>query len=96
VVENVLKMDGVLVMEAITTPEARYETYVRSVDLINTIVFPGSCCPSLHALMNAAYQNSLLSLEVSEPLALWKRAKLKLSYSRCSTLITSVSTTRKR
>ena len=30
-VEQVLKSDGVLVMEAITTPESRYETYLRCV-----------------------------------------------------------------
>jgi len=61
--EQLLHADGVLVMEAITTPEMRYETYRRSTDFINTIIFPGSCCPSLHALVHAAYQNSCLTLE---------------------------------
>jgi precorrin-6B methylase 2 len=50
-VEQVLSHDGILVMEAITTPEARYESYLRSTDFINTIIFPGGCCPSLHALI---------------------------------------------
>jgi cyclopropane-fatty-acyl-phospholipid synthase len=62
-VEQVLSHDGILVMEAITTPEARYESYIRSTDLINTIIFPGSCCPSLHALIDASYKNSTLTLE---------------------------------
>ena len=80
-VEQVLAHDGILVMEAITTPEQRYETYLRSTDLINTIIFPGSCCPSLHALVDAAYHQSTLTLEhveniglhYAETLAEWRR-----------------------
>jgi len=80
-VERVLAEDGVLVMEAITTPEARYETYRRTTDFINTIVFPGSCCPSLHALVDASYRNSRLTLEhvdniglhYARTLAEWRR-----------------------
>jgi cyclopropane-fatty-acyl-phospholipid synthase len=62
-VEQVLAHDGVLVMEAITTPEERYETYRRSTDFINTVIFPGGCAPSLHALVDAAYSESALTLE---------------------------------
>ena len=80
-VEQLLKYDGILVMEAITTPESRYETYLRSTDLINTIIFPGSCCPSLHALIDASYKWSTLTLEhidnigihYAETLAEWRR-----------------------
>jgi cyclopropane-fatty-acyl-phospholipid synthase len=80
-VEQVLAPQGILVMEAITTPEMRYETYRRSTDFINTIIFPGSCCPSLHALVDAAYQNSCLTLEhvsniglhYARTLAEWRR-----------------------
>lgn len=81
VVEQVLAHDGILVMEAITTPEQRYETYIRSTDFINTIIFPGSCCPSLHALVDAAYQQSSLTLKhieniglhYAQTLAEWRR-----------------------
>lgn len=80
-VEQVLTHDGILVMEAITTPEMRYETYLRSTDFINTIIFPGSCCPSLHALVDAAYKQSCLTLEhidniglhYARTLAEWRR-----------------------
>jgi cyclopropane-fatty-acyl-phospholipid synthase len=80
-VEQVLAPNGILVMEAITTPEQRYETYLRSTDFINTIIFPGSCCPSLHALVDAAYKQSCLTLEhidniglhYAETLAEWRR-----------------------
>jgi cyclopropane-fatty-acyl-phospholipid synthase len=68
-------------MEAITTPELRYESYVRSTDFINTIIFPGSCCPSLHALVDAAYKQSSLTrkhidnigLHYAQTLAEWRR-----------------------
>jgi cyclopropane-fatty-acyl-phospholipid synthase len=80
-VEQVLSRTGVLVMQAITTPEERYETYRRSTDFINTIIFPGSCCPSLHALVGAMYKESTLCLEhidniglhYAETLAEWRR-----------------------
>jgi len=80
-VEQVLTLDGVLVMEAITTTEERYEQYLKSTDFINTIIFPGSCCPCLHALVDAAYQGSRLTLEhidniglhYAQTLADWRR-----------------------
>jgi cyclopropane-fatty-acyl-phospholipid synthase len=80
-VEQVLSRDGVMVMQAITTPEERYETYRRSTDFINTIIFPGSCCPSLSSLIEAMYKESTLCLEhidniglhYAETLAEWRR-----------------------
>ena len=76
-VEQVLKYDGVLVMEAITTPEARYETYLRSTDFINTIIFPGGIAPSLHALIDASYKWSTLSLEHIDNIGLHYAETLK-------------------
>lgn len=80
-VEQVLASDGILVMEAITTTEERYENYLQSTDFINTIIFPGSCCPCLHALVDAAYKGSRLTLEhidniglhYAQTLADWRR-----------------------
>jgi cyclopropane-fatty-acyl-phospholipid synthase len=80
-VEQVLTPNGILVMEAITTAEERYENYLRSTDFINTVIFPGSCCPSLHALVDAAYRGSRLTLEhidniglhYAQTLADWRR-----------------------
>jgi len=55
--------------------------YLKSTDFINTIVFPGSCCPSLTALMSAMATHSPLSLEgfinidvhYAETLREWRR-----------------------
>jgi hypothetical protein len=49
-------VEQVLSPKAINTTEERYENYLQSTDFINTVIFPGSCCPSLHALVDAAYR----------------------------------------
>jgi cyclopropane-fatty-acyl-phospholipid synthase len=65
-VELLLKPSGIFVMEAITTPECRYKENVKSADFINTIIFPGSCCPSLKALIDAMASCSTMALEGAE------------------------------
>ena len=62
-VELLLETEGIFVMQAITMPDARYPAYVKSADFINTIIFPGGCCPSLSALLNAMASRSTLHLE---------------------------------
>jgi len=90
--EAVLAPGGVLVMEAITTPEMRYETYRRSADFINTIVFPGSCCPSLHALVDAAQKESVLSLEVSNRASHVVRRQQSMKLTRSIFLLRLIGT----
>lgn len=62
-VEKLLATEGIFVMQAITMPDSRYPTYVKSADFCNTIIFPGGCCPSLSALLEAMATNSTLHLE---------------------------------
>lgn len=62
-VNALLKQDGIFVMQAITMPDARYPVYHKSADFLNTIIFPGGCCPSLSALLNAMALKSTLHLE---------------------------------
>lgn len=47
---RLLKPDGMLLLQAITIPEQRFEPYRRSVDFIQRYVFPGGCLPSLGAI----------------------------------------------
>ena len=80
-VEALLAPHGVFVMQAITTPESRYPGIKNSADFINTIIFPGGCCPSLHALLDAMQSKSTLHLEgfdnislhYAETLRQWRR-----------------------
>lgn len=62
-INSLLKLDGIFVMQAITMPDARYPVYHKSADFLNTIIFPGGCCPSLSALLNAMALRSTLHLE---------------------------------
>ena len=79
-VNTLLCNDGIFVMQAITMPDARYPVYVKSADFLNTIIFPGGCCPSLSALLQAMSQSSTLHLEnlinlnlhYAETLKLWR------------------------
>jgi len=45
-----LKPDGAALIQAITMPDHHYDRYLDSPDFINRYIFPGSCCPSLHAI----------------------------------------------
>ena len=51
--DRLLSPSGLVVVQVITTPEVRYESYRKSSDFINKHIFPGSCCPSFHALVHA-------------------------------------------
>jgi cyclopropane-fatty-acyl-phospholipid synthase len=59
---DLLKPDGRMVLQAITMPDQRYDQYRRSVDFIQRFVFPGSCVPSVAAMMNANAASSDLKL----------------------------------
>ncbi len=69
-IDRLLVQDGIFVMEAITTPEVRYREYLKSTDFISTVIFPGSCCPSLTAMINAMEKHSSFSLEGFDNIAL--------------------------
>jgi len=44
---DLLKPDGMMLLQAITIPDQRFDQYRRSVDFIQRYVFPGGCLPSL-------------------------------------------------
>lgn len=51
---DLLKPDGMMMLQAITIADQQYETAKRSVDYIQRYIFPGSCIPSVTTLCNAA------------------------------------------
>ena len=57
-----LKADGAALIQAITMPDHLYERYLGAPDFINRHIFPGSCCPSLHAMAAAAASSTDLRL----------------------------------
>eukprot|EP00189_Rhodosorus_marinus_P001955 CAMPEP_0113961486 /NCGR_PEP_ID=MMETSP0011_2-20120614/5336_1 /TAXON_ID=101924 /ORGANISM="Rhodosorus marinus" /LENGTH=842 /DNA_ID=CAMNT_0000973133 /DNA_START=338 /DNA_END=2863 /DNA_ORIENTATION=+ /assembly_acc=CAM_ASM_000156 len=68
--DKYLNPDGVLVVQVITTPEERYEAYRTSSDFISTYIFPGGCCPSVSALMEAMSKSSSLCVEQMDNFAM--------------------------
>ncbi len=50
---RLLKPEGVMALQAINMNDQHYRRYLRSVDFIQRYVFPGSCCPSLGAVVGS-------------------------------------------
>jgi cyclopropane-fatty-acyl-phospholipid synthase len=59
---RLLKPDGLMLIQAITIADQRYEQAKKDVDFIQRYIFPGSCIPSLQALMTASMNSSDLRL----------------------------------
>jgi cyclopropane-fatty-acyl-phospholipid synthase len=59
---RLLKTDGLMLLQAITIADQRYEAARRSVDFIQRYIFPGSTIPSVTALLAAATRGSDLRL----------------------------------
>ena len=57
-----LKTNGAALIQAITMPDHHYERYLNAPDFINRYIFPGSCCPSLHAISEAVARATDLRL----------------------------------
>ena len=53
VIRDLLKPDGAALIQAITIPDQRFANAAREVDFIKRWIFPGSCIPSLAALLAA-------------------------------------------
>lgn len=58
-INNVLKKDGgICVIQCITMPEERFETYINSVDFIKKWIFPGGVLPSVTAIIDNVERGS--------------------------------------
>jgi cyclopropane-fatty-acyl-phospholipid synthase len=55
---RLLEDDGLMAVQAITMPDHRYERSRREVDFIQRYVFPGSCVPSMAAMLGAMAKGS--------------------------------------
>jgi cyclopropane-fatty-acyl-phospholipid synthase len=51
---DLLKPDGVMVLQAITIADRAFDQHKKGVDFIKRYIFPGSCIPSLTAISRAA------------------------------------------
>ncbi|MCC6954487.1 MAG: class I SAM-dependent methyltransferase [Deltaproteobacteria bacterium] len=62
-IDDVLKPNGVAVVQVITIADDRYDEYRRSVDWIQRYIFPGGHLPSVGALAHAISSHSALVIE---------------------------------
>jgi len=78
---DLLKAEGLMLLQAIVIPDQRFDRYKRSVDFIQRYIFPGGCLPSLGAICASVGRVSDLwpcDLEditphYAETLAHWRR-----------------------
>ena len=59
---DLLKPDGMMLIQGITIADQRYEQAKRSVDFIQRYIFPGCCIPSNTAILNSTTNASDLRL----------------------------------
>lgn len=59
---QLLKPDGMMLLQAITIADQRYEQALRSVDFIQRYIFPGGFLPSVTRILSATTQSSDLRL----------------------------------
>jgi cyclopropane-fatty-acyl-phospholipid synthase len=55
---QLLKDDGMMLIQAITIADQRYESALKSVDFIQRYIFPGGFLPSVTAMLSSATQSS--------------------------------------
>jgi cyclopropane-fatty-acyl-phospholipid synthase len=73
---QLLKPDGVMLLQAITITDQIFERHKRSVDFIKRYIFPGSCIPSITAMTK--------SIATSTDLRLFHLEDITPHYSLCS------------
>jgi cyclopropane-fatty-acyl-phospholipid synthase len=66
---NLLRPEGTMVIQAIVMPEQNYAAYLKTVDFIQTYVFPGGCLPSLGSMLKASGRVSDLKFLNAEDFA---------------------------
>jgi cyclopropane-fatty-acyl-phospholipid synthase len=59
---RLLKPNGMMLLQAITIADQRYASAIKSVDFIQRYIFPGSCIPSVTAMLNSITNSSDMRL----------------------------------
>eukprot|EP00249_Psilotum_nudum_P021042 c27949_g1_i1 orf=349-2943(+) len=68
--DHLLANDGILVVQVITIPDARYEEYRTSSDFIKEYIFPGGCLPAFSTLTTAMATGSSLCVQHVEEIGI--------------------------
>ena len=91
-INRLLKRNGVAVIQAITSPDSRYDSFRKGVDFIQKHIFPGSLLPSVRAMNEACRETDLhlinlrdIGLHYATTLRLW-RENMHANKERIQTL----------
>lgn len=79
---RLLKPDGIMVMQAITIQDQRFDSYKNSVDFIQRYIFPGGCLPSNHVIARHIAEDTDMQIvgldditfDYAKTLAAWRDA----------------------
>lgn len=61
-IDQLLKKDGIAVIQAITSPDSRYEEFKKGVDFIQKHIFPGTLLPSVSRMVSSCQKTGSLQL----------------------------------
>ena len=80
-INNLLKPNGVATIQAITSPDSRYEEFKSGTDFIQKHIFPGSLLPSIRSMVTACEDTSLhlyglfdMGLHYAKTLKMWRES----------------------
>lgn len=75
---RLLKPDGLMLLQAITIRDQRYEQACQSVDFIQRYIFPGGALPSVHKILEVVSRHTDLNLHHMEDFGLHYARTLRL------------------
>jgi len=87
-INSLLKKDGIVAIQVITSPDSRYESLKKGVDWIQKHIFPGSLLPSVAAINNAINRTSDLTLVDLKDLGLHYATTLKMWFGQFNANLT--------
>ena len=89
---DLLKKNGILALQVITSPDSRYDSLRKGVDWIQKHIFPGSLLPSVAAINGAINRTGDLTLVDLKDIGLHYAQTLKLWYEQFNANLPTVKT----
>ena len=87
---DLLKKNGILALQVITSPDSRYDSLRKGVDWIQKHIFPGSLLPSVAAINGAVNRTGDLTMVDLKDIGLHYATTLKLWFEQFNTNLPTV------
>lgn len=89
-IDELLKKNGILAIQVITSPDSRYESLRKGVDWIQKYIFPGSLLPSVSAINGSINRTGDLTMVDLKDIGLHYGQTLKLWFDQFNSNLPSV------